>query len=137
MEISVMISFFGSNPRTVDEKGRVIIPPSFRNKLGDVFYIAKGEEEELLIYTVKGWNEYFSYYRYENKSDKKARRRAMKRSESVMETKCDSQGRLNILQDYREHASIDHACDILVNGVDDHIEIWRRDLYDKFMTEDS
>jgi len=126
-----MAQFFGKYPRNVDEKGRVIIPASFRKKLGAEFYIVQGKKKKLMIYTTEDWEEYFTQYANDNEEDDNAMLKESLIADSVMEVKCDSQGRICIPPDYRAHADIKEETTVL--GVGKRIDVWNPDKYDAFL----
>lgn len=47
--------FMGEYHHTIDEKGRLVIPTKFREKLKDEFIIARGLEKCLYIYSKADW----------------------------------------------------------------------------------
>ena len=47
--------FIGEYNHNIDSKGRVILPAKFRDILGDCFYITKGNDGCLFVYTAEGW----------------------------------------------------------------------------------
>ena len=47
--------FIGEYNHNIDSKGRVILPAKFRDILGDCFYITKGNDGCLFVYTTEGW----------------------------------------------------------------------------------
>ena len=47
--------FIGEYEHTLDDKGRVIMPAKFREELGMVFYMTKGMDDCLFVYTKEEW----------------------------------------------------------------------------------
>ena len=45
----------GEYNHSIDEKGRVRIPKDFRDDLGEVFYITKGFDKCLFVYSEEEW----------------------------------------------------------------------------------
>ena len=48
--------FIGEYEHSVDQKGRIIIPSKYREELGSVFYVTKGLEKCLYVYSSAEWN---------------------------------------------------------------------------------
>ena len=49
------MAFLGSSTYSIDAKNRVFIPAKYRDDLGNVFYITRGVEACLTIYTEVEW----------------------------------------------------------------------------------
>ena len=49
------MSFMGTYQNNVDPKGRVSIPVKYREALGERFFVTKGFDSYIDIYTVEEW----------------------------------------------------------------------------------
>ena len=116
------MAFSGEFQHGIDEKGRLIIPASFRKALGEKYMLQKGQEGCLFAYPMASWakleegvNDLSDFVR-ENR-DYKRRFFSASREGDV-----DKQGRTLIYPDYREYAQL--TKDVYILGVGNRIEIW-------------
>ena len=124
--------FMGEFHHTVDNKGRLIIPSRVREDLGDQFIVTRGLENCLFIYPKNEWNNIIQ--KYKQLPDTKDRRYFMRiflSGATICEL--DKQGRINIPIPLLEYASLEKDCIII--GVDDRLEVWSKERWDAFITE--
>lgn len=124
--------FMGEFHHTVDNKGRLIIPSRVREDLGDQFIVTRGLEKCLFIYPKNEWNNIIQ--KYKQLPDTKDRRYFMRiflSGATICEL--DKQGRINIPIPLLEYASLEKDCIII--GVDDRLEVWSKERWDVFITE--
>ncbi len=118
--------FLGTTRRTVDEKGRLVLPKPFRHELAPSCVITKGQDGHLVIYSQGGWNqraaEVRESYSRETPAGRKFRRLMF--FGAANQQSMDGQGRLMVTPELREHAGIDCGGEVVVVGVDDEIEVW-------------
>lgn len=50
------MAFFSSYTYSLDTKKRILVPNKFRDELGDTFYVTRGLEKCLVVYTEEEWN---------------------------------------------------------------------------------
>ena len=122
--------FMGEYSYTLDTKGRIIIPAKLRNELGNNFIITRGLDNCLYIYSNTEFNNIIN--KYKSLPDSMDKRNFMRVFLSGAIT-CgyDKQGRVNIPQSLLTYASLKNNCFIV--GVYDHLEIWSKENWDKFM----
>ncbi|MBQ7645732.1 MAG: division/cell wall cluster transcriptional repressor MraZ [Clostridia bacterium] len=110
----------GSYNHTIDNKGRVFIPAGFRDYLSETNYAYKGLDDCISIYSETEWAKLIERL---NKTgyltEMKFRRFFMA---SAKELSADAQGRISLPLELRKRANIEK--DVVVIGMDDHIEIW-------------
>ncbi len=126
-----MAQFFGEYTRNVDDKGRITIPTSFRDILGDgEFIIAIGSGEYLTVYTAEDWGEYFEKRLVDDDADaeKVAEIRAIART--VHPVKFDAQGKVGVPDKHRKHAEISEGVEVAIIGIGNRIEIWNKNKLD-------
>ena len=124
--------FMGEFHHTVDNKGRLIIPSRVREDLGDQFIVTRGLEKCLFIYPRDEWNNIIQ--KYKQLPDTKDRRYFMRiflSGATICEL--DKQGRINIPIPLLEYASLEKDCIII--GVDERLEVWSKERWDAFITE--
>jgi len=124
--------FMGEFHHTIDTKGRLIIPSRVREDLGDQFIVTRGLEKCLFIYPKNEWNNIIQ--KYKQLPDTKDRRYFMRiflSGATICEL--DKQGRINIPIPLLEYASLEKDCIII--GVDDRLEVWSKERWDDFISQ--
>lgn len=135
MEISGRrwVMFLGEFIHKVDSKNRIMMPSDFRDDLGDEFYITKGPENSLVIYTIEEFQNRAKKYEelsYQNKNN-----RAMKRLffSSTIKAYLDKQGRVLINKQLREYAKLKEEAIIIGNNT--NIEIWDLENWNQYIED--
>ena len=121
----------GEFHHNIDEKGRLIIPSKIRYELGEKFIITRGLDKCLFIYSNEEWTNIIKKYR-ELPNTKDARNFMRFFLSGASDCEFDKQGRIKITQPLIEYANLEKDCVII--GVNDHLEIWNKTLWDNFMT---
>ena len=117
---------------SLDEKGRLTIPSKIRYDLKENFIITRGLDKCLFIYPQDEWDNIISKYRQlPNTKDARNFMRFFLSGASVCEF--DKQGRIKITQPLLDYAGLEKDCVII--GVNDHLEIWNKEIWDSFMDE--
>lgn len=131
----VIIVLMGEFHHNIDDKNRLIIPAKFRNELGDNIVITRGLEKCLFVYSLDEWNKIIE--RINTLPFTKKNVRAFERSfiggASMIDF--DKQGRIVITSPLVHYANIQKECVII--GVNERLEIWDKESFDKFMEESS
>ncbi len=122
----------GEFHHNIDEKGRLIIPSKIRYELGEKFIITRGLDKCLFVYPITEWENIIKKYR-ELPNTKEARNFMRFFLSGASECEFDKQGRINIATPLVDYASLNRECVII--GVNDRIEIWSREIWDKFISE--
>lgn len=117
----------GQYSHTVDAKGRVFVPAKFRSDLQGDLVIVKGLDECIVLYNEEQWNAFIKKLETYGEMQMKMIKRFI--LASAFNTELDSQGRIVISQDLRNHAKIEK--DITFVGLNNCVEIWRPDTFSK------
>ncbi|HPB16270.1 MAG: hypothetical protein WC554_00675 [Clostridia bacterium] len=132
------MAMYGEFTHRIDDKGRIILPVSMREVLGDKFVIAKSVDSTLKIlylYTRKDWENIIeSAARIAAKDRNKALYVRML-SASGKDTELDSQNRVLIPIELRNYANLGKEAKLL--GYNNRVEIWNTESYDKLLSADS
>lgn len=125
--------FLGQYEHSIDEKGRLIVPAKYRESLGDNFIITFGLDTCLFVYPLEEWKNLSEKMKLLPLGQKDAR--AFKRILFSRATDCtmDNQGRVIIMKYLRDYARINK--EIMVIGVLDRVEIWSKDVWQKYFEE--
>lgn len=128
----VIIMFMGEYNYTIDDKGRITIPSKFREELGNDFIVTRGLDKCLFVYPKSEWDNVISKYKeLPNTKDARAFMRFFLSGASV--TDYDKQGRINISGPLKTYANLNKECVII--GVNERIEIWDKDSWENFITD--
>ena len=130
-----VVMLIGEYHHNIDEKGRLIIPSKFREELGESFIVTKGLDGCLFVYSLSEWEKIVAKLKKLPFTKKDARifTRFFLASATVCEF--DKQGRVNLVNSLTLYAGIQKECAII--GVNDRLEIWALDKYNKLMTENN
>ena len=129
------MAFSGSFDHSLDGKGRVIIPASFREALGDDFTITiNPNKTAVAIYPKAMWDQQLERLSRINPMDKvgiKYERYVM--SVSFSGNSMDAQGRVLIPAKLRSKIGLTR--DIVFVGLNSYIEVWDAEVYAKMEAE--
>lgn len=125
-----MIYLTGEYSHQLDTKNRIRIP----NKLkGDekTLYFSKGPNSRIYVYYVEVFQELCRKIEENNKlSDERQRKAVSMFHKSAFPIEGDGQGRMVLPLLLKKHAKIER--DLIICGAGSHIEIWAKDVYDKY-----
>jgi MraZ protein len=117
--------FYGEYEHTLDDKSRVTLPARFRAALEKGVVLAKGFDKNLDVYPGAAW-ESVVQARIAELDPFSAETRRLKRivfAGAAADTP-DKQGRVLVPAALASYAGLDK--DVVIAGVDDHLEIWNR-----------
>jgi MraZ protein len=122
--------FFGLNERQLDDKGRVALPASWRQSLGERCYLTAGENRCIDVLSASDFEEQVRELsaRVRKGEVPVSRLRALthKASEAVI----DRQGRVKIDERLRSYALIEAPSKVVVAGNFDRVEIWAEAVFE-------
>ena len=121
--------FYGEFDYKIDDKGRVPIPPRFRNALKDGIVLTPGPEKCITAYTPAEWKKLADSLTGSSLSRSKIRRLNRSLFGTAFSTKVDNQGRIAIPAPLREHADI--AEEVVIAGANTYLEIWNKALWEE------
>lgn len=122
--------FQGEFDQSVDDKGRVIIPARFRSSLGERFYMTKGLDGCIFIYTESAYKDLSETLGRQRQLDEHSRR--LQRFFTSTEAAVDGQGRVTIPSKLREYAKIGTEDNVVIVGTGSRIEIWSDALWSEY-----
>jgi MraZ protein len=121
--------FYGEFDYKLDEKGRVPVPPKFRNALKDGLVLTVGAEKCITAYTVTEWKKLSASITSSPLTRSKMRRLNRFLFATAFVTKVDGQGRIALPAPLREHAQITDEAAIV--GLNTTLEIWSKALWEE------
>lgn len=116
--------FYGEFDYKIDDKGRVPVPPRFRNALKDGIVLTPGAEKCITAYTVPEWRKLSTTLTNSPLSRSKMRKLSRALFATAFSTKVDGQGRIALPAPLREHAEI--VDEVVIAGANTYLEIWNK-----------
>lgn len=120
--------FKGEHHYSLDEKGRIVLPPKFRRVLGPVVVVTRGLDECVAVYAPAEWA----------RNEKKLRALPVNRRDflrfmlaSAEDVELDRQGRMTIPAHLRQYAKIEREA--VVVGLGSRLEIWSQGSWQKYI----
>ncbi|MEO5356891.1 MAG: division/cell wall cluster transcriptional repressor MraZ [Nitrospirae bacterium YQR-1] len=129
-----MIGFFGRHYQRLDEKGRMIVPASFRDVLkgnygNKIYMTATLNDECLQIFPEEEWKVLMEKVKSLPKTNEAVKFFKRKVIGSAIECEVDRQGRVLIPHALREDVNMELNAEIVVAGLENIIEVWDKDRW--------
>ena len=120
--------FLGEYFHSLDGKGRVVMPSSFRRRLEDGCVVSKGQDGQLTIFAAVDFEQKASEVleRPQNRSGRQISRTVFGGADLQS---LDKSGRVLLKPDLRTFAELTPGTEIAVVGVFDHVELWEKNRY--------
>lgn len=103
------------------------MPAKLRESLGDIYYVTRGLDNCIAVYSADKWHE------LERKVNElpSSKARHVQRMFFGLAQQCepDAQGRISLTQSLRDYAYLER--DAVVAGVSDRVEIWSASRWDE------
>ena len=125
----------GEYEHSLDAKGRLIMPSKIREDIGDKFIITKGLDGCLFGFSQNEWNNFQEKLKTLPLTNKNARDFVRFFLSGAIECEIDKQGRFLISSNLREYAGLEK--EIMITGVGTRIEIWDREKWKKYNSEEN
>ena len=120
--------FVGTHERSLDEKGRLSLPSSFRHQLGErCFVVNLGGS--LGVYNEAGFAETMARLDDRVRAGEASQDDKRRLTASVSDLKVDKQGRVVLPAEHRTRASLEG--EVVLIGALNRIEIYRPELWDE------
>ncbi len=121
--------FYGEYGYKIDEKGRVPVPPRFRNALKDGVVLTPGAEKCITVFTVVEWKKLSTKLTGNALTRSKMRKLSRVLFATAFSTRIDNQGRIPIPAPLREHAGM--IDEVVIAGANTYLEIWDKVLWEE------
>lgn len=122
--------FMGEYRHSLDAKNRLIIPSRFRDQLGETFYVTRGFDECLSVYTAEQFDKLMTELQKLPSTKKEVRQYVRSVTSKAVECSFDSQGRIQLSPALKNVAGIEKMCAVI--GANDHVEIWSEEKWDAY-----
>ena len=120
--------FLGEYFHSLDEKGRVVMPASFRRDLEDGSVIGKGQDGQLVLFPREVFESKAAEV-IERPQDPAVRQFSRTLFAGADMQTPDRSGRVLVKPELRQFARLEPGTEIAVIGVFDHVELWEKELY--------
>ncbi len=114
--------FYGEFEYKIDEKGRIPLPPKFRDELKAGVVLFPGIEKCINLYPISEWKKLASTLTSTSIAASKMRRLYRAIFSTAFQLSLDKQGRIAIPTPLREHAEI--GDEVIIAGANNYLEIW-------------
>ncbi len=119
--------FIGRYLHTIDEKGRLTFPASYRDLLGEKPFILNGFDQNLLVMDANRFQLLYDRINAMNMGDANTRQLRRLIFSNASQIEFDKSGRFIIPQVLREIARVDGTA--LIVGIGKDIEVWNPESY--------
>jgi MraZ protein len=120
--------FTGEHEHTIDDKGRVTLPARCREALAEGLVLARGLDANVDVYPRATWDSVVQARLAElDPLSREARELRRFFFAGASDTEPDRQGRVLLPAALVRHARLGR--DVVIAGVDDHLEIWDRQAW--------
>ena len=119
--------FIGRYLHTIDEKGRLTFPASYRDLLGEKPFILNGFDQNLLVMDANRFQLLYDRINAMNMGDANTRQLRRLIFSNASQIEFDKSGRFIIPQVLREIAHVDGTA--LIVGIGKDIEVWNPESY--------
>ena len=124
----------GEHEHTLDDKNRLTLPAKFRQDFAEGIVVTRGMDGCLFAYTRGDWSSLVDRRLATlDPLSKEGRRMQRFFFSAAAEGELDKQGRLMLPAALIEHAKLGR--DVVIAGVNDHLEIWDRAAWRKELAE--
>ncbi len=116
--------FLGTYEYRIDEKGRIALPPRFRDDLRQGLVMTQGLERCIAVYPLAEWDKMSQRLERQSLPRSKGRRISRFIFATAFSAEMDGQGRIPLPATLRHYAGIES--DAIIAGVDTYFEIWSK-----------
>lgn len=129
--------FYGEYSHSIDRKGRLILPSKFREvakaNFIEKFFVTRGLDKCLFMFSEEEWHSQEQKFKSISFTKQQARTFNRIYFSGAQEVIPDKQGRILLPQYLKDFAQIKR--DVLIVGVSNRIEVWSKDLWEKFYSD--
>jgi len=121
----------GTYINKIDEKGRIRMPPKFKEILKSGYYVTKGDNNCLFVLSAEEFNALLTKFKSNiNLMDSDAQKAQRLFFSNSYQAEEDNQGRVRLEKDLLEYSKI--VKDVTIIGAGDRVEIWSAENWKKY-----
>lgn len=124
--------FFGEFEYKLDQKGRVPVPPKFRDELKQRVVLTPGVEPCITAYPLSEWQKLAATVTTGSFTRSKLRKLNRAMFATAFYVTLDGQGRVALPIPLREHAGIED--DVVIAGANTYFELWNKEQWEEEKT---
>ncbi|KGF05453.1 division/cell wall cluster transcriptional repressor MraZ [Arcanobacterium sp. S3PF19] len=125
--------FLGTYEPRLDDKGRLILPAKFRDRLDGGLVITRGQEHCLYVFSRDAFSKVLEKLQQAPLTSKQARSYTRVFLSGANDQVPDRQGRITIPAILRGYADLER--DLVVIGSGDRVEIWDRKAWNDYLAD--
>jgi len=129
--------YTGHHSIVLDDTGRIALPKKFRELMRAqdhiTWTVTRGPNANLYLYNRGQWEKMVAHLEALHPMDPQALKLLRMVYGCALSARIDGQGRLAIPQALREVSHLDR--NLILVGVVDHLELWNRDAWDKYVED--
>ena len=122
-DVSEEYWFSGTFEHSLDSKGRLTIPSSFRSDFSTGAVLRKGADKSVEILPRSAWNLFLKKMKKISKTDLRGQRWVTLQLASAVTLELDKQGRILVGQELRTHAELELG-QVVITGALDRLKVW-------------
>lgn len=123
--------FLGTHTPRLDEKGRLILPAKFRDRLAAGLVVTRGQERCLYVFPMDEFMRYADGLRAAPVTNKAVRDYLRVLLSGASDEIPDKQGRVTIPANLRSYAGLDR--EVTVIGQGNHVEVWDTAAWETYL----
>lgn len=123
--------FLGTHTPRLDDKGRLILPAKYRDRLANGLVLTRGQERCLYVFPVDEFTRVAEQLRAAPVTSKAVRDYLRVFLSGASDEIPDKQGRLTIPVALRQYAGLDRECTVI--GAGSRLEIWDTAAWDAYL----
>ncbi|MGE0493558.1 MAG: division/cell wall cluster transcriptional repressor MraZ [Vulcanimicrobiota bacterium] len=127
--------FSGTYEHTLDDKGRLTIPSSFRQDFSDGAVLRKSNDGSVEVLPRAAWNLFLHELKKISKTDVRGQRWVTRQLAAATSVELDKQGRVLVSQDLRGHGELEFG-KVVVTGALDRLKVWNARRWAELETEE-
>ncbi len=123
--------FLGTHHPRLDEKGRLILPAKFRDRLASGLVVTRGQERCLYVFPMEEFVQVAQDLRAAPVTSKAARDYLRVFLSGASDEIPDKQGRVTIPANLREYAGLGRECTVI--GAGSRLEVWDSAAWETYL----
>ena len=123
--------FLGTHHPRLDEKGRLILPAKFRDRLASGLVVTRGQERCLYVFPMEEFVQVAQDLRAAPVTSKAARDYLRVFLSGASDEIPDKQGRVTLPASLREYAGLGRECTVI--GAGSRLEVWDSAAWDTYL----
>lgn len=130
---NVSMMFLGTHSPRLDEKGRLILPAKYRERLSTGVVVTRGQERCLYVFPIPEFERVASELQAAPTTNKTVRDYTRMFLSGAFDEVPDRQGRVTIPPQLRQYAGLDRDCTLIGTGA--RLELWDTAAWETYLAD--